>query len=168
MYSERSAPTVDLALGAAPGLTLVVGAAYVLAIAAVVLSGLAPWLRLCLALGIAALGADWITRTGLRLRSRSPARLVLYPDDECTLVERGGRARAGRLASGVVVTSRLAVVAVRIGHRRLSVPVSCGATDAEAFRQLRVRLTVAPPRAPSVLRRVKEGAARGVSMLFTR
>lgn len=145
MYSERSAPTIDVALGAAPGLTLFVASTYALAIAAVATSGLAPWLRLCLAIGLAALGAHWVIHTGLRLGSRSLARVVLYPDDECTLVQRSGRTLTARMISGMVITSCLAVVTVRSGRHWISVPVSAGATDPEAFRKLRVRLMIAPP-----------------------
>lgn len=169
MSWERSAPTVNLALGPAPALTALVGAAYAVAIAAVVLSGLPLWLRVGAAVALAALGADWVTRTGLRLRARSLARIVLYPDDDCTLVERGGRTRSARLAAGSVVTARLAVLTVRIGRRRLAIPVSAGAAAAEAFRLLRVRLTVAPPTQPPPLaRRAYAALARGLTALAGR
>lgn len=167
MSSERSAPVIDLALGAAPGLTAIVIAAHALAIAAVAASGLPLWLRICLATGLALLCAYWVLRTGLRLDSRALVRLVLYPDDECTLVERGGRSWTARLASGAVISPGLAVVTVRKGYRRWSIPISSGATDGEALRELRVRLRLAPP-GPSIslIGRVRHLMVRGVLQIL--
>lgn len=156
MSSERSVPTVDLALGAAPGLTVFVTVVHALALAAVLASGLALWLRLCFAAALAVLCLRWVLVTGLRAAAGSVTRLVWYPDDECTLVERGGRILSGRVTAGVLVTPRLATVTVRVKRHRRAVPISAGATDPEGLRQLRVRLTVAPPGpAGSPIRRIR-------------
>ncbi|MGH8273529.1 MAG: protein YgfX [Gammaproteobacteria bacterium] len=149
MSSTRLPPTIDLVLGPSTGLALVVAVAYVLAIAAVFLSGL-PWLaRIGTTIVLAAFAIWWIGIHALRLGARSITRFVWQAEGECEWQERGGRYRRGELLPGMLVTPALVVVHLRTGRLFSRTLCMAGdAADAEGLRRLRGRLKVSPPPAP--------------------
>lgn len=145
MSWQRSPPTLDLALAGSAWLAAAAAGAYALAVAAVLASGI-PWpAKACASAALVAFGAWWIAARGLRLAPWSICRLVWYPEGDCVLVRRDGATAEGQVVAGDAFAGVLATVQVRIGRRRHTLAVTRAATDAEGFRRLCVRLTVAPP-----------------------
>ena len=146
MSSERSAPVVDLALGASRFLCLTVGGVGLLAMASVFASGPALWLRCLIALAIAVGGAYWLVVEGLRRVPHAIVRLVLMDEDESMVVERAGRMLSVRIIRVSVIAASLAVVTLRTGRRRTrTLCIARDAVDTDGFRRLRMRLNISPP-----------------------
>jgi hypothetical protein len=156
MSFERSAPIVDLALGASRVLCWTVAGVGLLATASVFASGLAFWLRCLIALVIAIGGTYWLTVEGLRRVSHAIVRLVLMDDDEAMVVERAGQMRSVRMIRVSVIAASLTVVTLRTGRRRTrTLCIARDAVDTDGFRRLRMRLNISPPLARRAgLRRV--------------
>ncbi len=146
MSSERSAPIVDLTLGASRLLCLTVAGVGLLATASVFASGLAFWLRCLIALVIAISGTYWLVVEGLRRVSHTIVRLVLMDDDEAMVVERAGQMRSVRITRVAVIAASLAVVTLRTGRwRTRTLCIARDAVDTDGFRRLRMRLNISPP-----------------------
>jgi hypothetical protein len=146
MSSERSAPIVDLTLGASRLLCVTVMGVGLLATASVFASGLAFWLRCLIALVIAVSGVYWLAVEGLRRISHAIVRLVLMDDDEAMVVERAGQMRSVRMIRVSVIAASLAVVTLRTGRRRTrTLCIARDAVDTDGFRRLRMRLNISPP-----------------------
>lgn len=144
MSSERSAPVVDLALGASRALCLCVTAVTLLAGTAVFASGLSVWFK-CLVVAVIVAGAlRWLLVEGLRRTPHAVVRLVLMDEEECMLVEHAGAMRSVCLTHAAVITASLAVATLRTGRwRTRTLCIARDAADAEEFRRLRMRLNVA-------------------------
>lgn len=144
MSFGRSAPVVDLTLGASPAMSLLVAGVGLSAIGCVLFSGLAWWYK-CIATAVIAFGGiHWVFMEGLRRASRSVVRLVLVDEDESMVVERAGRMRSVQLTHAVIITASVAVITLRVGrwHTR-TLCIAQDAVDGETFRRLRMRLGVA-------------------------
>ena len=141
MSYERSAPLLDLGLGASRALSLGVAGSGLLSAAVVFASGWPVPLECLGAAAVIAGSVRWLYVEGLRRGPSAIVRLVVLEDDESMIVERGGRQRGVRLGRGVVVTSSLAVVTLRLGPwRSRTLCIAGDAVAHDAFRRLRTRL----------------------------
>lgn len=145
MSSERLPPVIDLAIRPSPALACLCAAAHVLAIAAVVLSGLVWPARALLIFALLSFAAWWIVARALALAPDSILRLVWRADGECEWRQRSGQWHRGSLMPGVLVHPALVVIRLRAGRRSRTLCLARDSVDAEALRRLRTRLRVSPP-----------------------
>ena len=141
MSYERSAPVLDLGLGASRTLSVGVAASGLLSSAVVFASDWPVPVECLAAAAVIVASVRWLYVEGLRLAPSAIVRLVLLEDDESMIVERGGTQRGVRLGRGVVVTSSLALVTLRPGRwRSRTLCIAADAVDRDAFRRLRTRV----------------------------